>query len=397
MLYILEEVMNALEKKFLSKIDQHLPVLVIFLVSVIACLLRYTLRHILTRDAIAFLLPWFEEISQKGLYTQASECDYNLLYQFLIWVMTRFPLEPLHLYKILSCIGDYLLAGFAALLVYQLDSKNRLWNSIAVYAAILLNPVCFLNSAAWAQCDALFTSFAILGLYFLEKERYNWSLISLGISFSFKLQAVFFMPIYLFVYFTRRKFSIVRFSLIPAAMVATSIPLLFWGRNILETFYVYLRQSGAYTHMALNYPTFWTLVCSMMEPQHYFYLKKAAIMLTVCILAFFMILWLRKKYAAKGRNMLIMTFILIYTCVLFLPSMHERYGYPYEICAILLAVLIPKTVPLCLGLLLVSLCTYGTYIFEIPINYTVLAIANIALYVAYYYTLKTELQESAQS
>ena len=389
--------MNALEKKFLSKIDQHLPVLVIFLVSVIACLLRYTLRHILTRDAIAFLLPWFEEISQKGLYTQASECDYNLLYQFLIWVMTRFPLEPLHLYKILSCIGDYLLAGFAALLVYQLDSKNRLWNSIAVYAAILLNPVCFLNSAAWAQCDALFTSFAILGLYFLEKERYNWSLISLGISFSFKLQAVFFMPIYLFVYFTRRKFSIVRFSLIPAAMVATSIPLLFWGRNILETFYVYLRQSGAYTHMALNYPTFWTLVCSMMEPQHYFYLKKAAIMLTVCILAFFMILWLRKKYAAKGRNMLIMTFILIYTCVLFLPSMHERYGYPYEICAILLAVLIPKTVPLCLGLLLVSLCTYGTYIFEIPINYTVLAIANIALYVAYYYTLKTELQESAQS
>ena len=389
--------MNALEKKFLSKIDQYFPVLVVFLVSVIACLLRYTLRHILTRDAIAFLLPWFEEISQKGLYTQASECDYNLLYQFLIWVMTRFPLEPLHLYKILSCIGDYLLAGFAALLVYQLDSKNRLWNSIAVYAAVLLNPVCFLNSAAWAQCDALFTSFAILGLYFLEKERYNWSLISLGISFSFKLQAVFFMPIYLFVYFTRRKFSIVRFSLIPAAMVATSIPLLFWGRNILETFYVYLRQSGAYTHMALNYPTFWTLVCSMTEPQHYFYLKKAAIMLTVCILAFFMILWLRKKYAAKGRNMLIMTFILIYTCVLFLPSMHERYGYPYEICAILLAVLIPKTVPLCLGLLLVSLCTYGTYIFEIPINYTVLAIANIALYVAYYYALKTELQESAQS
>lgn len=397
MLYILEEVMNTLEKKFLSKIDQHLPVLVVFLVSVIACLLRYTLRHILTRDAIAFLLPWFEEISQKGLYTQASECDYNLLYQFLIWVMTRFPLEPLHLYKILSCIGDYLLAGFAALLAYQLDSKNRPWNSIAVYAAVLLNPVCFLNSAAWAQCDALFTSFAILGLYFLEKERYNWSLISLGISFSFKLQAVFFMPIYLFVYFTRRKFSIVRFSLIPATMVATSIPLLFWGRNILETFYVYLRQSGAYTHMALNYPTFWTLVCSMTEPQHYFYLKKAAIMLTVCILAFFMILWLRKKYAAEGRNILIMTFILIYTCVLFLPSMHERYGYPYEICAILLAVLIPKTVPLCLGLLLVSLCTYGTYIFEIPINYTVLAIANIALYVAYYYALKTELQESAQS
>lgn len=389
--------MNTLEKKLLSKIDQYLPVLVIFLVSVIACLIRYTLRRIVTRDAIAFLLPWFEEISRKGLYTQVSECDYNLLYQFLIWIMTKFPLQPLYLYKILSCIGDYLLAGFAALLVYQIDSKNKLWNSIATYAAVLLCPVVFLNSSAWAQCDALFTSFAILGLYFLNKERYNWALISLGISFSFKLQAVFFMPIYLFVYFTRRKFSIVRFSLIPVTMVATSMPLLFWGRNVLETFFIYLRQSGAYTHMALNYPTFWTLVCSMTEPQHYFYLKKATIMLTVCILAFFMILWIRKNYAAEGKNLIIMAFTLAYTCVLFLPSMHERYGFLYEMCAIMLAVLIPKTIPLCLGLLSISLCTYGTYIFEIPINYTVLAVANSALYVAYYYALKPELQTAPQA
>ena len=245
MLHILEEVMNTLEKKFLSKIDQYLPVLIILFISVVAGLVRYTLRHITSRDAVAFLLPWFEEISQNGLYVQVG--DYNLLYQFLIWVMTHFPLQPLYLYKILSCIGDYLLAGVAALLVYQLDTKNKLWNSIAAYSAVLLCPVFFLNSAAWAQCDALFSSFAILGLYFIGKERYNWALISLGISFSFKLQAVFFLPIYLFVYYTRRKFSILRFSLIPATMVVTSLPLLFWGRHILETFYIYLSQEHTHT------------------------------------------------------------------------------------------------------------------------------------------------------
>ena len=387
--------MNTLEKKFLSKVDQHFPSLVIISVSVIACLIRYSLRHIISGDASVYLLPWFDEISKNGLFVQVG--DYNLLYQFLIWMMTKLPLQPLYLYKILSCIGDYLLAGFAALLVYQLDSKNSLWNSIAVYAAVLLNPVCFLNSAAWAQCDALFTSFAILGLYFLEKERYNWSLISLGISFSFKLQAVFFMPIYLFVYFTRRKFSIVRFSLIPVTMVATSIPLLCWGRNILDTFFIYLSQTSSQPHMSLNYPSLWALVCEIWEPTQYILLKKSAVMLTVCILAFFMILWLRRKYTTTGKNLIIMAFILVYTCILFLPSMHERYGYPYEICAIILAVLIPKTIPLCIGLLLISLCTYGLVLFKVMTNFSVLATANLVLFVAYYYVLKGELQKPLPS
>ena len=146
--------------------------------------------------------------------------------------------------------------------------------------------------------------------------------------------------------------------------------------------------------MSLNYPSFWTLVCSMTEIQHYFYLKRVAILLTVCILAFFMILWMQKKYAATGKNLIIMAFILAYTCVLFLPSMHERYGYLYEICAIILAVLIPKTLPLCLGLQIISLNTYGIYLFDIPINYPVLAIANFTIYIAYCYALKAELQNT---
>lgn len=387
--------MNTLEKKVLSKIDQYLPVLMVLFVSVVSGLIRCSLRRIFSGDAILFLLPWFEEIMQNGLYVQVG--DYNLLYQFLIWVMTKVPLPPLYLYKILSCIGDYLLACVAALLVYHISTKNSLWNSIAVYAAVLLCPNVFLNSAAWAQCDALFSSFAILGLYFLGKERYNWALISMGISFSFKLQAVFFIPIFLFVYFTRRKFSIARFTLIPVTMVATSLPLLFWGRNILDTFFIYLSQTSTYPYMAANYPSFWIFVCNVWESQQYMHLNQVAIMLTVCILAFFMLLWMLKKYAAEGKNLIVMAFILAYTCVLFLPSMHERYGYLYEICAIILAVLIPKTIPLCLGLLVISLNTYGAFLFSIPTNYTVLAVASFALYIAYCHVLTAELQKGLYS
>ena len=382
--------MNTLEKKFLSSVDKHLPLLTIIAVSILSVIIRFSLRHIVSLDVSNFLLPWFNIISQNGLYEQVG--DYNLLYQFLIWIMTKLPFEPLYSYKILSCLGDYLLAILAALLVREIDNNNQTWNSILAYTAILLCPICFINSAAWAQCDALFSAFAVMGLYFLVKERYNQALIALGISFTFKLHAVFILPVFLFVYFTRRRFSVLRFVLVPVTMLALSLPLVFWGRNPSEIISVYFGQITSYPHMALNYPSFWTLVCDVNAPAQYLNLRIASILFTFSILAFFMLFWIQKKYSTDGKHLLIMAFILCYTCVLFLPSMHERYGFLYEMIAIILAVLIPKTFPLCLGLLLMSLRTYGSYLFEIEVNLVYLSILNLAIYVGYLHLLKLELE-----
>lgn len=382
--------MNSHEKKFLSLIDRHLPMLVIFAVSILSILIRFFLRNIVSGDVSFFLLPWFNIISQNGLYEQVG--DYNLLYQFLIWIMTKLPFEPLYSYKILSCLGDYLLAVLAALLVRELDNNNQPWKSIWAYTAILLCPICFINSAAWAQCDALYSAFSVMGLYFLTKEQYNRALIAIGISFAFKLHALFILPVVLFVYFTRRQFSVLRFALIPATMLVLSIPLLFWGRNLLDIFSVYFNQITSYPNMALNYPSFWTLLCNTDDITQYVNLRFTAVLFTFSILAFIMVYWVQKNCSTAGKNLLIMAFILCYTCVLFLPSMHERYGFLYEMIAIILAVLIPKTFPLCLGLLLMSLRTYGSYLFEIEINLVYLSILNLAIYIGYLHLLNPELE-----
>lgn len=114
--------MNAYEKKILEKADRRLPDLIIFLVTVMGLLIRFSLLEVVSGDAEAFLLPWHDIIRNNGLYEQVG--DYNLLYQFLIWVMTKVPIPPLYAYKTLSCLGDLLLACSSALFVRQIAAGN---------------------------------------------------------------------------------------------------------------------------------------------------------------------------------------------------------------------------------------------------------------------------------
>jgi len=373
--------MNAYEKKLLEKTDKNLPVLVLILVTVIGLAIRLTLLDIVSNDADIFLLSWYDIIKSNGLYTQVG--DYNLLYQFLIWIMTKLPLKPLYAYKTLSCFGNLLLAGSAALLVHRISKENKARNAVWAYTAIWLYPTVFINSAAWAQCDSLYTAFALLGLYFLDKEQHNRAIIALGISFAFKLQAVFILPVYLFCYYRRRQFSIFRFGLVPVTMIAVTLPLLFWGRNLLDTFFLYFNQTRTWPGMSHNYPSFWNILCLPDNIEQYVSMRFGVLLFTICVLAVLMLVWIQQNRKTTGTDLLLLAFILAYSCVLFLPAMHERYGYLYEMCAILIAVLIPQTIPLCVGLLVISLHIYGYYLFDVPVDHIFLTFVNIGVYLAY--------------
>ena len=308
--------------------------------------------------------------------------------------MTKIGTSPLYSYKMISCIFDLVLAVTAAIIVHREKNKENNWAAALAYSAVWLSPIVFLNSSAWAQCDAIYSAFALLAILMLDKEKTNWSMCLLGIGFAFKLHTVFVLPLFLFVYFMRRTFSIVRFSLIPVSMLALSLPLVFWGRNIGEVFTIYANQTNSYQAMSMNYPSVWLLLCQARDPAQYAFLKLPAIVMTVFVLALLIIWWIRKSYQPSGMNYYMMAFLVVYTCVLFLPSMHERYGYLYEILAVVLAVLIPKTIPLCIGLVCISLSTYGVYLFGVAENWLVLVCANLALYGIYVNCLTKEMQSS---
>lgn len=60
--------------------------------------------------------------------------------------------------------------------------------------------------------------------------------------------------------------------------------------------------------------------------------------------------------------------------------------------AVALAVLMPKTLPLCAGLVGISLCTYGSYLFDNEVfSLQLLAVANLAVYSGYVWYLNRKM------
>jgi Gpi18-like mannosyltransferase len=98
-----------------------------------------------------------------------------------------------------------------------------------------------INSAAWGQSDAIYTAFCIGSLYFLLKVRPAWACVLFGLAISFKLQAIFFLPVLLIV-LLRRKFAMKYLLLIPAVFLLMLAPAFIAGRDAWSLPTIYVEQ-----------------------------------------------------------------------------------------------------------------------------------------------------------
>ena len=410
--------MTKIEKNLLDWCEKNIIPILIVILSILGIVIRYSFRDVLSHDAMGYLLPWFETRKSlgglKGLNVQVG--DYNLVYQFFIALMTYIPVEPLYQYKILSCVFDYSLAAGVAVLVYDLvraqsgnqaqesTQKAALNSAVIAYGLILFSMTVVMNSAAWAQCDGIYSSFVIWSLVFLLREKYPRAFIFLGLAFSFKLQAIFIVPFFLFVYFWRRRYSILHFVLVPVVMVLTCIPNMVAGRTILDVFKVYLSQAGSYGQLWLKYPSFWTIFPDIpfgddpIFPDFHRY-KNMITFSVVAFLAILMLITLYRKVAPTFKNQLYIAFLLTYIAVLFLPCMHERYGYLYEVLAIVLIFANRRMLLPAVPVQLIVLYQYGGClgVETLPMNMQQLSLINVFTFLAYCIMIFRDMEPAAES
>lgn len=332
-------------------------------------------------DMKDFLLPWFEEIKAMGGFAALSRQvgNYNIPYQVLICIMTYLPFPPIVMYKLLSVLFDYLLAAAVAALVCALRGERNRREVLFSYAAVLAVPPIISNSSWWGQCDSIYVFFVILTVYFLYRNRFVRACIWLGAAFSMKLQTVFIFPFVVYYavsgWHDQRK-TLWALLFVPAVSLLSGLPAVFYGRPIWAGISIYLEQTDTYHSMSMNMPNIWMLL--RVDYEHY---KIPAILLTMCILAAGLFaIWFLKIRLLDKQPFMDLAIWSVWTAVMFLPAMHERYAYMLDVLLLAAALWKGKRYGFfAVSAILISWCSYGFSAFPAAVSWLTAAYA-IVLY-----------------
>jgi len=318
--------------------------------------LRISLYKIESSDYSNYLQPWYDYIQAHGGFAALKDSfsDYNPAYLYLLALATYLPIEPVVAIKAISIFFDFVLALFISLIL-QLKYKN---SSVSILGAvaILFAPTIFINSAVWGQCDGIYTAWCLGSLYFLLSKRPAWACVCFGLAISFKLQAIFFLPV-LIVLLLTRKLPIKYLILIPVTYVALLAPAFIAGRDAWSLLTIYLRQVNEYS--GTDAPTLYQWFPTQAVQDW----SRMGIILAAAIVALISFLTVRSRKPITADLTLKLTLIFAVALPFLLPSMHERYFYLADVVSIIYAFCFPRYFYVAVIEQLCSFLSYTAYFF----------------------------------
>ena len=344
-----------------------------------------------TSDYTDFLLPWTERLRALGGFRGLGKeiSNYNVPYMVLLALFSCMKTPALYLIKLTSCLFDLLLAAVLGLLTGRLGG-GQTRKGVCFLLALAL-PTVFINGAVWGQCDSIYVSLALLGLLLCITERPAAGLAAFALSFAFKLQAVFLLPILLPLLLSGR-IKWFHLPIFPAVYVLAVSPAMLAGRGVWETLSIYL-STAATAGSGLNYnspsmyslPYFFRLMFSS-DMTDYTNAARAGVIaagafcLTVCLLFL-----LRRKHITE-RSILFASLLLCCGIPLLLPHMHDRYFYFCDVLTLAVACLLPAAAPTVLLSQFASLLGYYAYFYLrylLPMRYGFYGLVLTALLTAF--------------
>lgn len=332
--------------------------LFLFLISVAALLMRFDLFPIESNDYLQFLQNWFATLKANGGFAAVGMNigDYMPPYFYILALLTYLPVRDLYLIKLVSCAADFILAVYVMRIV---NLRYPGWvHGIMAYAVVLFLPSVVLNSAAWAQCDAMFTGTLIACLYYLMVNRPNRAVLAFAIAFVLKLQAIFFAP-FLLLLFLKRKIKFRSFILIPAVYILSIIPSAMLGRDLWDLLTVYVSQSKLYSSLCMSIPNLYAFLGNVSsEP-----LGKAGVIFAGGVVLMLLFVLYRKPYVFTPDILVTMGLLFAILMPFILPHMHERYYYLADIVSLVFAFYFPKKIYAAVIMCVTSACATANYLF----------------------------------
>lgn len=354
---------------------------------VFSFLIRWKLMPIESADFWGFLEDWMLQIRAGGGFKSLDHqiSNYTSPYMYLMCLVSYLTENNLYGLKMISVVFDYLAAAAVFLIVYQLTGNAK--RAIMGMAALLLCPTVILDGAYWCQCDIIYTTFLLFALYYFFKDNSRLCLIFVGISFAFKLQALFLVPFFIIMWLKRKTIRIIDFLWIPVVYVISALPAWGFGRDFKELLGIYFDQAQSYPWGTLEYPNIYALLGEAMpDMRHAGEVSSAGTYMTIILLGCIAYYFYVKRINLTGEIMLTLALFTTAIIVYSLPHMHERYGFLVDLLAIIYGMLNRKKLPVACGFMLVSVLSFMPYLIAVhivPIQYVAIGLLGLILYIGY--------------
>jgi len=346
------------EKRIQDTIGKINYILLTIGIVILAVVVRIFLFNYESFDYMDFLSPWYDFIKSNGGFAALKYefSNYSPAYLYLLAICTYLPIPKLYAIKMISILFDFLAAYFVYMIVREKFRNSKLIPLSASFV-MLFAPTVIMNGAMWAQCDIIFTCWLLASILYLIRKDYFKAFIFYSIAFSFKLQAIFLLPLFVILYFKRR-FSILNFLMIPGMYILLSVPCLIAGRPLSEILLIYVFQTTTYEHLTLNAPNLYQWI-----PIYDIETNIAAVAFAMAVVLMFCFICYKCLKDTDSSTIIKLSTVLLLLVPYVLPKMHERYFFPADILSIIYAFYFPKYFYLPVVVVLVSYFSYYPYLF----------------------------------
>ena len=297
-----------------------------------AMLARASFLDHVSSDYEIYLSDWLAQFDARTFSQSMRENigEYNVLYQYILFVITRLPVPALYAVKAATFVGDALLAGAAA----RLAGRGKT-QSVLALCAVLLLPTCVIDGGMFAQCDSLYAACALWGLALALGRKPARAAACFALSLAFKLQSAFILPIVV-VLWAHKRLKLRDAFVFLLTLAAVALPALLGGKGLMDILSIYTSQMGLYNGLTYNAASFFGLMETAGLDVYAYGNFGMALAFGVC--ALLVVAGVRMGEEAEDGEYVRLALLLVLLIVFFLPRMHERYFYMTSALSAVLAV-----------------------------------------------------------
>jgi Gpi18-like mannosyltransferase len=329
---------------------------------------RFQILTYVNRD-LTLLQTWYDHLYINGWAGLADEhfSNYPPAYLYLLWFSTLFSnwIGRVTALKLIPTLFD-ILSAFTIFCMARLRYDDD--KSYFMAAGFFILPTILFNSTGWGQIDSLYTSFLLVCVYLLLKEKPFWAMAAFGMAFSFKSQSIFLLP-FLGILFLKGKIRWHHFLLIPAVYIILGIPAAWIGRSWISILSIYFGQVEQYRALSKNAPNLYIFIPNS------FYDIGLWVGLGIFLIA--MAIWGWNNWRAKikltHRQTMLMALTVLALVPFVLPKMHDRYFYSVDAFSYAVIIFAPEMWFAPLLYQLISSLSYSVFLIGAPVMVVMLA------------------------